>query len=135
MIAIIDYGAGNLRSILNAITKLGYSAKVSKNSNDVLSASVVILPGVGAASDAMRGLKDSGMDKVIRQIISDSHPLFAICVGMQVLFSETEEGGCKCLGIIPGVVRRLPQGVKIPHMGWNQVKTESSTPHFRIHTR
>ena len=131
MIAIIDYGAGNLRSVTNAIARLGYQTTVTSNPGDVLKADAVILPGVGAAANTMHSLEDSGLAQVIRQIISAERPLFAICVGMQILFSETEEGGRhRCLGIIPGTVRRLPQGLKIPHMGWNQVKQTIAHPVF-----
>jgi len=123
MIAIIDYGAGNLRSVANAITKLGYKSKVTSDPGDVLDAEAVILPGVGAAADTMHNLRESGMVEVIHHLVSKKRPLFAICVGMQVLFEGTEEGGWeKCLGILPGAVRKLPQGLKIPHMGWNQVR-------------
>ena len=123
MIAIIDYGAGNLRSVANAIARLGYQSSVAASPSEVLSAAVVILPGVGAAADTMRSLVESGMADVIRQLVIEGRPLFAVCVGIQVLFDGTEEGGWhECLGMIPGTVRRLPAGLKIPHMGWNQVK-------------
>ncbi len=131
MIAIIDHGAGNLRSVANAITKLGYQPRVTSNPTDILGAAVVILPGVGAAGDIMHNLTKTGLDEVINQLISEKRPLFAVCVGMQVLFSGTEEGGWhECLGIIPGVVRQLPSGLKIPHMGWNQVKQRAVHPIF-----
>jgi glutamine amidotransferase len=127
MIAIIDYGAGNLRSVANAIAKLGYQPKVTGNPGDVLSAAAVILPGVGAAADTMHNLDRSGMSQAVRQLVTDGRPLFAVCVGMQVLFTETEEGGRhRCLGIIPGIVRRLPPGLKVPHMGWNQVNRKEN---------
>lgn len=129
MIAIIDYGAGNLRSVRNAITKLGYQSKVTSDKQEVLQADVVIFPGVGAAADTMENLMKLGMDEVIFHLVSQGRPLFAICVGMQVLFQGTEEGGWnECLGIVPGVVRRLPRGLKVPHMGWNQVKQIVSHP-------
>ena len=127
MIAIIDYGAGNLRSVSNAITKLGYQSIITSNKDEVLQAEVTIFPGVGAAADTMDNLKKLGMDEVIRQLVSGGRPLFAVCVGMQVLFEGTEEGGWnECMGIIPGVVKRLPRGLKVPHMGWNQVKQRVS---------
>jgi imidazole glycerol-phosphate synthase subunit HisH len=123
MVAIVDYGAGNLGSVANAIVKLGYEPKVSDKPSELLSAKAVILPGVGAAGDAMENLKAIGMADVIRQLIDSKRPLFAVCVGLQLLFSGTEEGGWhECLNVIPGTVRRLPAGLKIPHMGWNQVK-------------
>jgi glutamine amidotransferase len=131
MITIIDHGAGNLRSVANAIAKLGYRSVVTSDPGDILGAAAVILPGVGAAADAMHNLRKSGMAGVIRQLVSEQRPLFAVCVGMQVLFSETEEGGRhECLGIIPGAVKRLPPGLKVPHMGWNQVKQRLAHPLF-----
>ncbi|HEX77758.1 MAG TPA: imidazole glycerol phosphate synthase subunit HisH [Dehalococcoidia bacterium] len=131
MIAIIDYGAGNLRSVANAMARLGCQSKVTSDPDDVLGAAAVILPGVGAAADTMHSLAESGMSEVIRQAISEQRPLFAVCVGMQVLFSGSEEGGWQeCLGMIPGAVRKLPLGLKIPHMGWNQVKQRVAHPIF-----
>ena len=123
MIVVIDYGAGNLRSVVNAINRWGYQAKVSSTPREILAAQAVILPGVGAAADTMHSLEKLSMTEVIRQLIQRKRPLFAICVGMQILLSVTEEGGWhECLGVIPGKVRRLPEGLKIPHIGWNQVK-------------
>jgi glutamine amidotransferase len=131
MIAIIDYGAGNLRSAANAITKLGLQPKVTDSPNDILGADAVILPGVGAARTAMDNLRESGMADVIHELIYEEHPLFAICIGLQVLLSGTEEGGGhECLGVIPGMVRKLPSELKIPHMGWNQVKQRFIHPIF-----
>ena len=123
MITIIDYGAGNLRSVVNAVSKLGYQPKVTSNPDDVLSAQAVILPGVGAAANTMANLKTIGLVSPIRRFIAWGRPFLGICIGLQVLFDGTEEGGWhECLGIIPGIVRQLPNGLKIPHMGWNQVK-------------
>jgi len=131
MIAIIDYGAGNLRSVANALVKLGYQPKVTCEPNDVLNAAAVIFPGVGAAADAVESLRKSGLDEAIQEIIRHGQPIFAICVGMQVLLSATEEGGWnECLGIIPGTVERLPSGLKVPHIGWNQVQQVNGHPIF-----
>jgi len=131
VIAIIDYGAGNLRSVTNALVKLGYQPKVTREPEDVLNASAVFFPGVGAAADAMQSLRDSGMDEAIREVIREGQPVFAVCVGMQALLSSTEEGGRnECLGIIPGTVKRLPAGLKVPHIGWNQVKQMARHPIF-----
>ena len=131
MIAIIDYGAGNLRSVTNALVKLGYQPKVTRDPEDVLNAAAVIFPGVGAAADAMQSLRNSGLDEAIQEVIRENQPLFAVCVGMQVLLSSTEEGGWnECLGIIPGTVKKLPAGLKVPHIGWNQVKQMARHPIF-----
>ena len=131
MLAIIDYGAGNLRSVANALKLLGYSPTVTDKAQDVLDAAAVIFPGVGAAADTMSRLTETGLDKAIRQVIDDGRPLLAICLGMQVLLSFSEEDGrSECLGVIPGAVRRLPEGLKVPHMGWNQVKQTMEHPIF-----
>jgi glutamine amidotransferase len=129
MIAVIDYGAGNLRSVINAIRRLGYQPEVINTPENVLAADTVILPGVGAAADTVASLKKLGLDEPLRQYIAGGRPFLGICIGLQVLFSGTEEGGGhECLGIIPGRVRRLPDGQKVPHMGWNQVKQKISHP-------
>jgi len=131
IIAIIDYGAGNLRSVANAIKKLGYHPRVTSDPAEVLDAAIVILPGVGAAANTMNSLGKLGMTNAIRQMIQQRRPLFAVCVGLQILLSGTEEGGWhECLGVIPGIVRKLPPGLKIPHIGWNQVKQRLTHPVF-----
>ena len=131
MIAIIDYGAGNLRSVANAVARAGHRAVVTGNPGDLADAAAVILPGVGAAADTMQNLQRRGFADAIRRVAAEGMAIMAICVGMQVLFEETEEGGRhRCLGIIPGVVRRLPPGLKVPHMGWNQVCQKINHPLF-----
>jgi glutamine amidotransferase len=116
IIAVINYGAGNLGSVVNAVISLGYSPAVTDRPSDVLKADAVIFPGVGAAGDTMASLETMGMADAVS-------PLFAICVGLQVLMTGTDEGGWhKCIDIIPGRVKKLPGGLKIPHMGWNQVR-------------
>ena len=131
MITIIDYGAGNLRSVANAVSKLGYQPEITCNGNDLLTSRVVILPGVGAAADTMVNLQRLGLADPLRQYIAEGRPFLGICMGLQVLFTSTEEGGRhKCLGILPGHVQKLPTGLKTPHMGWNQVKQKVSHPVF-----
>ncbi|MDO8674336.1 MAG: imidazole glycerol phosphate synthase subunit HisH [Dehalococcoidia bacterium] len=131
MIAIIDYGAGNLRSVARAIGKLGYVHEVTADPLVVRQANAVILPGVGAAGDIMRSLLEIAMVDPLREAIEKGRPFLGICLGLQVLLSLSEEGGGeKCLDIISGVVRRLPDGLKVPHMGWNQVKQRVSHPVF-----
>ena len=131
MIAIVDYGAGNLRSVANAITKLGYQPKITSSTSEVLDAQAVILPGVGAAADTMENLKVLGLASPICQLIAEGRPFLGVCIGLQILFTGTEEGGWhECLGVIPGQVRKLPPGLKIPHMGWNQVKQRLPHPVF-----
>lgn len=123
MVTIIDYGAGNLRSVVNAIARLGYKSRITSKADDVLTAQALILPGVGAAGDTMTNLKHKQLvDPIIRYIRND-RPFLGICIGLQVLLTGTDEGGWHdCLNIIPGKVRRLPAGQKVPHMGWNQVQ-------------
>ena len=131
MIAIVDYGAGNLRSVVNAISRLGYQPKITNIPDEILSAQAVILPGVGAAADTMANLKKLGLVNSIRRFIAEDRPFLGVCIGMQILFTGTEEGGWhECLDIIPGTVRSLPNGQKIPHMGWNQVIQNMSHPLF-----
>jgi len=131
MIAIIDYGAGNLRSVVNAIGRLGYEAKVTSAPRDLAEARVAVLPGVGAAADTVASLERLGFTDAVRQWIADDRPFLGICIGMQVLLTGTEEGGGhKCLDVIRGQVRRLPDGQKIPHMGWNQVSQVTAHPAF-----
>lgn len=108
-----------------------YHPRVTSEPGEVLDAAAVILPGVGAAADTVNSLEKLGMTDVIRQLIQQGRPLFAVCVGLQILLSGTEEGGWhECLGIIPGKVKSLPQGPKIPHIGWNQVKQRLTHPVF-----
>ncbi len=131
MIAIIDYGAGNLRSVVNAIIKLGYQPNVTSDAADVPKADALILPGVGAAGSTVGSLKKLGLAEPVKDYIAAGRPFLGICIGLQVLFTDTEEGGeQECLGVIPGRVKKLPPGLKIPHMGWNQVKQKMAHPLF-----
>lgn len=122
MLAVIDYGAGNIRSVCNALKKAGCVPYVTNKAEDILKAKAVILPGVGAADDTYKSLKDLGLAEPIKKVIKEGKPFFGICVGMQVLFDYTEEGGgAECLGVIPGKIKLFPPKDKVPHMGWNQV--------------
>lgn len=129
MIAIVDYGAGNLRSVSRALAQVGADCKVTSNPKDVLSALGVVLPGVGAAPDAMKALDSLGLVEPLRAVMADGRPFLGVCLGLQLLLSSTEEGGgYRCLSIVPGTVRRLSNDLKVPHMGWNQVE-QVSPPH------
>ncbi len=130
MIAILDYGAGNLRSVETGFARAGVCAAVTSDPDTVLQANGVVLPGVGAFTDAMRALENSGLIPAIRTYAASGRPFLGICLGMQALFAESEEGaGVKGLGLIPGTVRRLPDcGLKIPHMGWNSLKATKASP-------
>lgn len=133
MIAIIDYGMGNLASVQNALLKLGYQAFTSNQANEIMSARGVILPGVGAFGDAVDNLRSLGLDQTIYEIVERRIPLLGICLGLQLLFSESYENGRhKGLDILPGSVERfrLSPRYKIPHMGWNQVAAASESRLF-----
>jgi glutamine amidotransferase len=130
-IVIVDYGAGNLRSVINAVRILGHEPEVSANPRQIALAPAVILPGVGAGGPAMEELDKLNLSDILRRRVSQKLPLLGVCLGLQLLMSATEEGGLvPCLGIVPGLVKMLPQEGKIPHMGWNQVKQVKPHPIF-----
>ncbi len=120
MIAIIDYNTGNLRSVRNALSRLGAESQLTADPSIIASASHVILPGVGHAGEAMSRLRLTGLDRLIRRL---RHPVLGICVGMQVMCRHTDEGDADCIGIFDSFVRRFPDnGIdKVPHMGWNSI--------------
>ncbi|MFC6654017.1 imidazole glycerol phosphate synthase subunit HisH [Paenibacillus rhizoplanae] len=123
-VAIVDYGMGNLHSVSKAVERLGYTSLVTADAAAILAADSVILPGVGAFGDAMEHLRESGMDDVVRAAAEAGQPVLGICLGMQLLFSSSEEHGeHKGLELLPGaVVRFAPRdGYKVPHMGWNKL--------------
>ena len=130
-VTIIDYGAGNLRSVAKALESLGHAPLVTNRPADVAQARRLILPGVGAAADTMHSLERLGLAEPIQRYLESGRPFFGVCLGLQVLLAGSEEGGWQpCLGVIPGRVRRLPGGQKVPHMGWNQVHQRISHPLF-----
>jgi len=131
-VAIIDYGAGNLRSVISALRSVDCETIVVDSYRNVGAARAMVLPGVGAAADTMENLQRRGLSDMVLQWIAAERPFMGICMGMQVLFSDSDEGGGQaCLGIIPGRVVRLPQGLKVPHMGWNQVRYAGEYSIFR----
>ncbi len=123
MIAVINYGAGNLPNVVRALQRVGAPLTVTDDPNVIRSAQAVVLPGVGATADTMASLRHLGIAEVLPAIIAAGTPFLGICVGMQVLLSESEEfGRHSCLNIIQGTVRRLPESAgKIPQIGWNQI--------------
>ena len=129
MIAIVDYGMGNLQSVANAFTKLGFPVKVTGSSEEITSAAGVVLPGVGAFQDAIQCLRKTGLDEAVIECAANKVPLLGICLGFHMLFSVSYENGeHKGLDIFQGEVKKLPGGVKIPHMGWNQLEIENQSP-------
>ena len=129
MVAIIDYGAGNLHSVKNALDFLGVDSVITKDKDEILSADHVILPGVGSFGDAMECINNSGLYDVIKKAADGSRPFLGICLGLHLLFDESEESpGVKGLGILSGKVVKIPDcGLKIPHMGWNNIEVSKKS--------
>jgi glutamine amidotransferase len=133
MIAIIDYGMGNLRSVQKGFERMGHEAVVTREPHTILDASKVVLPGVGAFPDCMRNLEEYGLIDAVRKSIASGKPFLGICLGLQLLFTESEEFGIsKGLDIIKGTVVRFRgpqfQDLKVPHMGWNAVRIQRRPP-------
>ena len=131
MIAIIDYGMGNLRSVQKGFERLGCQAEITRDVSTILAANGVVLPGVGAFSACMENLRRYGLVEPIREVVTRKKPFLGICLGFQLLFSESEEFGAqKGLGLFPGRVVgfRSDNGLKVPHMGWNSVEKKKPSP-------
>ena len=134
MIAIIDYDAGNIRSVEKALIALGEQPVVTRDKNTILAADKLILPGVGAFGDAMERLHQYGLVDVIREAVKNGTPLLGICLGLQLLFERSDESdGVKGLGILKGQILKIPDspGLKIPHMGWNSLKLQNDGRLFK----
>lgn len=134
MIAIIDYDAGNIKSVEKALQALGEEVVVTGEPEVLLNAPKVILPGVGSFGDAMDKIRSSKLEPVIHQIVEKGTPFLGICLGLQLMFEESDETpGVKGLGILPGKILRIPDrgDLKIPHMGWNSLHLEKETKLFR----
>lgn len=128
MIAIIDYGAGNLKSVEKALDYLGEESVITGDAQEILNADKIILPGVGAFGDAMSHLRERKLDQVIYEAAERQIPLLGICLGLQLLFESSEESpGVSGLGLLKGRVVRIPdkEGLKIPHIGWNSLKLQN----------
>ena len=134
MIAIIDYGAGNLRSVQKACEYIGADAKITSDKNIIKSAERVILPGVGAFGDCMKSIEEHNLFDTIHQVCESGTPFLGICLGLQLLFEESEETpGAKGLGMFKGKNVLIPKkpGLKIPHMGWNSLSFKKDSPLFK----
>ena len=133
MIAIIDYDAGNIKSVIKAFEYLGEAVEVTSDRERILSADKVVLPGVGAFGDAMKSLTACGLPDTIRAVAEQGQPLLGICLGLQMLFEESEESpGVSGLGILKGKILRIPDtgGLKVPHMGWNSLTVNPASRLF-----
>lgn len=134
MIAIIDYDAGNLKSVEKALLFLGEEAKITSDAKEILAADKIILPGVGAFGDAMEKLNTSGLSETIREAVRRKIPLLGICLGLQLLFESSEESpGVSGLSILKGKIQRIPdkEGFKVPHIGWNSLQINPESELFR----
>jgi glutamine amidotransferase len=129
-IAVIDYESGNLRSVSKALERAGVQPEVTGNPRVLLDAEAAVLPGVGAGDAAMRSLRQRGLVGPVREFVASGKPFLGICLGLQLLMDSTEEGESECLGIIHGRTKRLPEGLKVPHMGWNAVSFRKTHPIF-----
>ncbi|HAJ74130.1 MAG TPA: imidazole glycerol phosphate synthase subunit HisH [Lachnospiraceae bacterium] len=134
MIAIIDYDAGNIKSVEKALQKLGADVIVTRDPDEIRKAGKVILPGVGSFGDAMQNLHSFGLVPVIREVVEKGTPFLGICLGLQLLFDRSEESpGVEGLGLLKGEILRIPDGpgLKIPHMGWNSLDLHGEGKLFR----
>ena len=134
MIAMIDYDAGNIKSVEKALQKFGADVVITKDPQEILGADKVILPGVGSFGDAMNNLQKYGLDEVIHQVVDKGTPFLGICLGLQLLFERSDESpGAIGLGILKGDILRIPdaEGLKIPHMGWNSLHLQNNGRLFK----
>ena len=129
-LVVIDYDSGNLRSVAKALELAGVNPVVTSDPGALSSADAVVLPGVGSAPAAMAALHNRELVQPLREYVALDRPFLGVCLGLQLLMEHTEEGDAPCLGIIPGGVKRLPAGMKVPHMGWNSVRFETAHPVF-----
>jgi glutamine amidotransferase len=132
-VAVVDYGAGNLRSVEIALRHLGADFASTRRPEELGRAPRLIVPGVGEARAAMEALEAGGLDGAIREFVASGRPVLGICLGAQIIFQRSEERDTPCLGLLPGTVRRFPAGLKaaglkVPHMGWNRVFKRDAHP-------
>lgn len=128
MISIVDYGMGNLMSVQNALKYLGLESVITNDPDTILNSDRIILPGVGAFPDAIKHIREIGMDKILKKAVTDGTPLLGICLGMQLLFEKGYEGKeCEGLGFLKGKIVKLEVDYKVPHMGWNSLNFANNT--------
>ena len=133
MIVLIDYGMANLRSVQKALERVGHSAEITDNPGRIAEATKIILPGVGASADALRAVRERGLEGPIKEAVNAGKPFLGICLGLQMLFDKSyEDGEHQGLGLLPGKTIRfdLPSEFKVPHMGWNQIQIKQHSPIF-----
>ena len=134
MIAIIDYDAGNIKSVEKALNYLGEEAIITRDHDEIVNSDKVILPGVGAFADAMEKIHRYGLEETIHEVVEKNIPFLGICLGLQLMFESSDEGpGVKGLGLLPGKILRIPKSgdLKIPHMGWNNIKVKEDSRLFK----
>ena len=129
-VTVIDYESGNLRSVSKALEMAGVQSEVTGDPGALLGSDAAVLPGVGAGDAAMQSLRQRGLVEPLREFVASGRPFLAICLGLQLIMDSTEEGDSECLGVIPGKTRKLPEGLKVPHMGWNVVNFKKVHPVF-----
>jgi|FaiFalDrversion2_1042247.scaffolds.fasta_scaffold02814_2 glutamine amidotransferase len=126
-VAVVDYGAGNLHSVAKALEAAGGSPFLTSDPHDLQGADAVVLPGQGACGSAMVALA-RGLGEAVKEVVRQGRPFLGVCLGLQLLFTRSEEDGVPCLDLFPGVVRRLPRGLVTPHIGWNRVAWKRPHP-------
>ena len=134
MIAIIDYDAGNIKSVEKSLNYLGEEAIITRDHDEIVNSDKVILPGVGAFADAMEKIRHYGLEETIHEVVEKNIPFLGICLGLQLMFESSDEGpGVKGLGLLPGKILRIPKSgdLKIPHMGWNNIKVKEDSRLFK----
>ena len=131
IITVIDYQAGNIRSVEKALEKSGASVRVSGKASDLEKSDAVVFPGQGSCDSSMVNLRNQGLDEILVEWINSGKPFMGVCLGLQLLLEESDEGDEKGLGVLEGRVEKLPEGQKIPHMGWNSVRFTTDHPVFK----
>ena len=131
IITVIDYQAGNIRSVEKALEKSGASVRVSGKASDLEKSDGVVFPGQGSCDSSMVNLRNQGLDEVLVEWINSGKPFMGVCLGLQLLLEESDEGDERGLGVLEGRVEKLPEGQKVPHMGWNSVRFTTDHPVFK----